>query len=128
MFNLKRNGISGSLRIFENYLQNRYQRVGRPLTLVCHRDPYLGLFFFLLLYMDDLPTIPTFFLMLMGFTKLLTGHTRKMVFNPDITKQAIELIFSSKKKSLNTHSLFPMVYQSHGKIIPNIWEFTWIAG
>ena len=34
------------------------------------------------------------------------AHQWKMVFNPDITKQAVEIIFSAKKEKLNHPSRF----------------------
>ena len=44
----------------------------------------------------------------------------KMKFNPDITKQAIEVVFSCKNNK-GAHPLSPsMKYQLHDKIQPNI--------
>ena len=48
----------------------------------------------------------------------------KMVFNPDITKQAIEVIFLLRGRNQYIRSFYSMVYLCPGKIIPNIWEFT----
>ena len=46
---------------------------------------------------------------------------RKMVFNPDITKQAIEVIFSTKKKKPEHPELVFNGIPSPVKNIPNTW-------
>ena len=43
----------------------------------------------------------------------------KMVFNPDITKQAVEVIFSVINKNLATLNLYLMGYQTLEKIAQN---------
>ena len=43
----------------------------------------------------------------------------KMVFNPNINKQAIEVIFSCKNKRLTTLNLHLMVYQLLGSPLQN---------
>ena len=48
----------------------------------------------------------------------------KMVFNPDITKQAIEVIFLLRRRILNILSFSSIVYLYPVKIIPSIWVFT----
>ena len=45
----------------------------------------------------------------------------KMVFNPDITKQAIEVILC---RNLNILSFYSIVYLFPVKIVPSIWVFT----
>ena len=44
----------------------------------------------------------------------------KMVFNPDVTKQAVEVIFSVKSKKTATLNLYLMGYLSLEKIAQNI--------
>ena len=52
------------------------------------------------------------------------AHQRRMVFNPDINKQAIEVIFQLRKTNPIIRNLSSMTYQSQDKIIPNTWEFS----
>ena len=49
------------------------------------------------------------------------GFQWKMVFNPDITKQAVEVIFSVKKKNLIIQIWTSMVYQLLVRTTPNTW-------
>ena len=49
------------------------------------------------------------------------AHQWKMEFNPGITKQAIEVIFSHKKNKPAHHPLFSMVSRSRESRIPSIW-------
>ena len=51
------------------------------------------------------------------------GHQWKMVFNPDITKQAVEVIFSVKKRNLITQILSSTAYQLLVRIILSTLEF-----
>ena len=48
------------------------------------------------------------------------GYQWKMVFNPDITKQAVEVIFSVKKKKHVIQISISMVYQLLVRITPSI--------
>ena len=45
----------------------------------------------------------------------------KMVFNHDLTEQAVEVIFSVKAKKLSILILYLMVYRSPVKIMQSIW-------
>ena len=47
----------------------------------------------------------------------------KMVFNPDLIKQALEVIFSVNNKKPELPELALMAKQSQGKIIPNTFVF-----
>ena len=47
------------------------------------------------------------------------AHQLKMVFNPDVIKQAIEVIFQSRKRSLNKPNWSLMAYHSQ-KIIQTL--------
>ena len=51
----------------------------------------------------------------------------EMLFNPDITKQAVEVIFSVKNKK-PIHPSFLMEYLWQGKILLSIYVFTWTSG
>ena len=131
-FQLKCNGISGPLL---NYINGRHQGVvlngiqsewkvleaGIP-----QRSVLVPLLF--LVYINDLPeNIKVNMKLFADDSSLFTrvsevndthrllendlrtiekwAHQWKMVFNPDITKQAVEIIFSAKKEKLNHPSL-----------------------
>ena len=129
IFKLKCNGISGNLlNLFENYLQNRYQRVvlngttsdWRGITAGVPQGSVLGPLLFLVYINDLTDNISSHMRLFADDSSLFTrvegvdqtqekliedlqtvtnwAHQWKMVFNPDITKQAIEVIFSVKKK------------------------------
>ena len=137
IFKLKCNGISGSLLdFFQNYLQNRYQRVVRNGTVSDWRSinpgvaqgSVLGPLHFLV-YINDLTDNISSEMRLFADDSSLSTRVEevnetheklikdlqtvknwvyqwKMVFNPDITKQAIEIIFSIKKKKPAHPELF----------------------
>ena len=141
MDKLKCNGISGSLLdIFQNYLQNRYQRAVLNGTLSDWRSINAGVPqgsvlgpLLILVYINDLTdNISSEMRLFADDSSLFTrveevnethekpikdlqtvtdwAYQWKMVFNPDITKQAIEIIFSVKKKILLTLNCSLMVY------------------
>ena len=129
IFRLKCNGISGSLLdFFQNYLQNRYQRVvlngtvsdWRSINAGVPQGSVLGPLL-VLVYINDLTdNISSEMRLFVDDSSLFTrveevnetheklindlqtvtdwAYQWKMVFNPDIIKQAIEIIFSVKKK------------------------------
>ena len=126
---LKCNGISGNLlKFFENYLQNRQQRVvlngtasdWRRVTADVPQGYVLGPLLFLFYINDLTDNISSQMHLFADDSSLFTrvegvdpthekvvkdlqtitdwAYQWKMVFNPDITKQAIEVIFSVKRK------------------------------
>ena len=137
IFKLKCNGISGSLLdFFQNYLQNRYQRVvlngtvsdWRSINADVPQGSVLGPLHFLVYinYLND--NISSEMRLFADDSSLFIrveevnethekrikdlqtvtdwAYQWKMVFNPDITKQAIEIIFSVKKKKPARPELF----------------------
>ncbi|MEO1917916.1 MAG: reverse transcriptase family protein, partial [Candidatus Thioglobus sp.] len=137
IFKLKQNGISGTLlKLFENYLHNRKQRVvlngfSSDYSLIASGVPQgsvLGPLLFLI-YINDLESnIKSNIKFFADDTMLFSivkepvisandlnhdlgmiyqwAHQWKMDFNPDPTKQATEVLFSCKKKSPNHPQLF----------------------
>ena len=122
---LKCNGISGNLlAFFESYLRNRHQRVAlngatsewRGISAGVPQGSVLGplLFFVYInnltdgiksqmrLFADDSSIFTPVGGVLEAHEQLVqdldTVTSWKMVFNPDITKQDVEVIFSVKKK------------------------------
>ena len=129
IFKLKSSGISGTLlSFFENYLQNRHQRVvlngamsdwssisagvpqgsvlGPLLFLVYINDLTENISSQMRLFADDSSLFTPVKVIIETNEKLTQdlqtitnwAYQWKMVFNPDITKQAVEVIFSVKKK------------------------------
>ena len=138
------------LNFFENYLKNRYQRVvlngkesnWKILNSGVPQGSVLGPLLFLV-YIDDLTdNISSDMRLFADDSSLFTGvkgmnetHDKlvndlntvtkwsyqwKMVFNPDITKQAIEVIFLHKKINLTILHLPLIVYQYPGSLTQNI--------
>ena len=126
---LKCNGLSNNLlKFFENYLQNRQQRVvlngtksdWRKISAGVPQGSVLGPLLFLVYINDLCENIKSQMRLFADDSFVFTpvknvvetheqlvqdletignwGYQWKMVFNPDITKQAIEVIFSHKKK------------------------------
>ena len=137
IFKLKCNGISGSLLdLFQNYLQNRYQRVvlngtvsdWRSVNAGVPQGSVLGPLLFLVYINDLTDNVSSEMCLFADDSSLFTrveevnetheklikdlqtvtnwAYQWKMVFNPDITKQAIEIIFSVKKKKPAHPELF----------------------
>ena len=135
IFKLKQNGISGSLlKIFENYLHNRKQRVVLNGSFSDYSEiksgvpqgSVLGPLLFLI-YINDLEkhikSNINFFAddtMLFSVVKVPVksaddlnhdldimyqwAHQWKMEFNPDLSKQATEVLFSCKKSQSKSSS------------------------
>ena len=132
LYKLKQNGISGCLlKLFENYLHNRNQRVVLngsysdyyPIGSGVPQGSVLGPLLFLV-YINDLErNIKSNIKFFADDTMLFSivqdpvisandlnhdldiiyqwAHQWKMEFNPDPTKQASEVLFSCKKNSVN---------------------------
>ncbi len=127
LFKLKCNGISGNLNFFSNYLSNRYQRVvlnGKESDWAnikgVPQGSVLGPLLFLIYINDLTDNISSDMRLFADDSSLFTcvkgvaqthdklvkdlgtisawAYQWKMVFNPDLTKQAIEVIFSCKDK------------------------------
>ena len=129
IYKLKCNGISGNLlSFFQNYIQNRYQRVTlngtesdwRSISAGVPQGSVLGPLLFLVYINDLTENIKSQMRLFADDSSIFTpvknveatheqlvndletvsnwGYQWKMVFNPDITKQAVEVIFSVKKK------------------------------
>ena len=127
---MKSNGISGNLlHFFENYLQNRHQRVvlngsksdGRGVSAGVPQGSVLGPLLFLVYINDLTENISSQMRLFADDSSLFTpvkdvnetnekliqdlqiitnwAYQWKMVFNPDVTKQAVEVLFSVKKKT-----------------------------
>ena len=128
IFKLKCNGISGNLlNFFQNYLQNRFQRVvlngtesdWKELKAGVPQGSVLGPLLFLI-YINDLAENMNAEMRLFADDSSLFSRVKgieethnmlvddletvskwavqwKMTFNPDLTKQAIEVVFSAKK-------------------------------
>jgi hypothetical protein len=116
------------LKFFENYIFNRYQRVTlngsesswRSISAGVPQGSVLGPLLFLVYINDLTENIKSQMRLFADDSSIFTpvknvtdtheqlvedlktvstwGHQWKMVFNPDITKQAVEVIFSVKKK------------------------------
>ena len=121
---------------FQNHLQNRYQRVvlngtvsdWRSINAAVPQGSVLGPLLFLVYINDLTENISSEMRLFAGDSSLFTrveevnetheklikdlqtvtdwAYQWKMVFNPDITKQAIEIIFSVKKKKPAHPELF----------------------
>ena len=132
LYTLKQNGISGYLlKLFENYLHNRNQRVVLngsysdyyPIESGVPQGSVLGSLLFLV-YINDLESnIKSNIKFFADDTMLFSivkdpvtsasnlnhdldmiyqwAHQWKMEFNPDPTKQASEVLFSCKKNSVS---------------------------
>ena len=150
IYKLKCSGISDNLlNFFEDYLQNRHQRVvlngtksdWRSVSAGVPQGSVLGPLLFLV-YINDLDeNISSQMRLFADDSSLFTpvkgveethekliqdlqtitnwAHQWKMVFNPDITKQAIEVIFSVKiKKPYHPDLIFngvPVAREDHTK-------------
>ena len=130
IYKFKCNGISGNLlRIFENYLHNRYQRVvlngttskWRCINAGVPQGSVQGLLLFLVNINDLTDHISSQMRLFANDFSLFTrvdgvkqtqdklikdlqtvtdwAHQWEMVFNLDVTKQAIEVMFSQKKEA-----------------------------
>ena len=132
LFKLNQNGITGSLlKLFENYLHNREQRVVlngsfsdySPIESGVPQGSVLGPLLFLV-YINDLESSIKYNIKCFADDTMLFSvaedpvtsaynlnhdldmiyqwaHQWKMEFNPDPIKQATEVLFSCKKKSVN---------------------------
>ena len=137
------------LKFFEDYFLNRFQRVvlngttshWQRLNAGVPQGSVLGPLLFLVYINDLTDNISSHMLLFADDSSLFTAvngvehthqklvkdlhtvtewaHQWKMEFNPDITKQAIEVIFSVKKKNPFTQILSLMEYLCQGKIILN---------
>ena len=148
IFKMRQNGVSGRLlKLFQNYLKNRKQRVvlnGFPadystIESGVPQGSVLGPLLFLI-YIDDLeknikPNVKFFADDTMLFSRvhdpLLSANELnrdlniinqwvyqwKMEFNPDPSKQATEVLFSCKQKSPNHPPLF-----FNGTVVPKVNE------
>ena len=122
IFKLKQNGISGSLlKLFENYLLNRKQRVVLNGTYSDYSIIESGVPRGSFILMSFLLMIPCFFSIVKDPVISANNlnhdlniirqwaHQWKMEFNPDPTKQATEVLFSCKKNPVqNIHNYYLM--------------------
>ena len=113
VFKLKQNGISGSLlKLFENYLHNRKQRAVLNVSFSDYSEIKSGVPHIksnIKFFADD----TMLFSVVKGPVKSADdlnhdldiiyqwAHQWKMEFNPDLSKQATEFLFSCKKVSPN---------------------------
>ena len=142
------------LNFFESYLTNRYQRVilngkesnWKILEPGVSQGSVLGPLLFLPYIYDPTDNISSDMRLFADDSSLFTGvnginqtHDKlckdlqtvtiwayqwKMIFNPDITKQSIEVIFSCKNRNLTTLILISTLYLWQGILLQNILGYT----
>ena len=113
------------MKLFENYFQNRHQRVRQGSVLgpfsVYINDLTDNISTQMRLFADDSSRIARVEWVEPTHEKLVKdlGLTMENVFNPDLTKQATEVIFSVKKKKLEHPELLfsgtPVSREDHTK-------------
>ena len=139
------------LNVLENYLHHRFQRVvlngtnsdWRSIEAGVPQGSVLGPLLFLVYINDLTDNISSEIRLFADNSSLFTrvngvdqthaklvqdlqtvtnwAYQWKMVFNPDLTKQAVGVIFSVKTKKLSILISYLMVYRSPVKIILSIW-------